>query len=95
MLALQGCKALTTAVVPVVVAASGSGEESPEDHGSDPLMRGAAGQLRWVDFSWVNAMDEDLVKEMVRRSERLAVVDYYGELVEGKLSHLHFKKGRS
>lgn len=95
ILALQGCKALTTAILPLVVTASGGdhiiegiGDKEPRIESSTSV----TGELRWLDLSWVNAMDEAVVIEMVRKSAYLAVVDYYGEVQKGRLSKLYYKK---
>jgi hypothetical protein len=48
------------------------------------------GSLRWVDLSWVNAMDGDSVRALVAASPLLTVVDYYGDHVEGAESHLFY-----
>ena len=91
MLGLQGCKALTAAIVPLVVAASGGATFGYDGYDDDDDDDDDAGLLRWVDLSWVNAMDEECVMDMVTRSPRLAVNDYYGEPKKGAASHLFYK----
>ena len=51
----------------------------------------SARELRWVDLSWVNAMETSVVEDLVRANPKLCIVDYYGEHVKGGESHMHFQ----